>query len=228
MTRSSESDWKYQGIAMLLMAIPAVLLFYRCSREDGDGNAVHAQRDVPVAIDENVYVPYTAELYPRTFAEWGEAGLRRIDALRKAAAERAALSPECDRVEMAEHSESRSVPTSKLVVFVDCANGERFYVSESDVAMPSRPLLTQSQKGLEIGSGGAIERCLEMTRAQLRFPSSFDAHALSIRTAQGQTTGNWGVDFDFTAANGLGLEIRQSAHCIVDTSGRAEVTFVDR
>src|SRR3546814_912224 len=79
------------------------------------------------AIDRNIYDPYTREPYPETFARWGDAGVRKINRYRIDAAELVSENRRCDFVDIAELSDTRSEPPTRVVIFVDCRNGERFY-----------------------------------------------------------------------------------------------------
>lgn len=76
---------------------------------------------------------YTPGTYPKTFAAWGEEGVRRISEMERKAAEHVANSPACDRIELVGLSEQRSVPPSEIVVYVDCANRNRFYVGADEL-----------------------------------------------------------------------------------------------
>lgn len=92
-----------------------------------------AQRAEPVTIDSGVETPYTAEAYEKFFLVWGDDGMARIERTRKGAAQIAARSFECDHVELSELSQQRSVYPDTIIVFVDCTNRKRFYVSEAEV-----------------------------------------------------------------------------------------------
>jgi hypothetical protein len=76
---------------------------------------------------------YTPHAYPKTFAAWGDEGVRRISEMERKAAEHVASSPGCDRVELVGLSEQRSHPPSEIVVYVDCANRNRFYVGAAEL-----------------------------------------------------------------------------------------------
>ena len=179
----------------------------------------------PAPIDPDVYRPYTREQYRRTFATWGTAGVRRIDALRAAAAEAVAKNPRCDRVEFADLSDSRSTVPTRPVVFVDCANLERFYLSEDEVDEAVR---SQQEKSANFSRTQLIERCTEATRVRLNFPSTMDRNIWSISARQSPYQGNWVVEFDFKASNAFGMELPASARCITTPEGEMDITIVDR
>lgn len=176
-------------------------------------------------IDPGVFRPYTREGgWNKTIDSWGSAGIKRVQALREEAARTAAANPKCDAVELSEISGSRSRPPTRPVVYVDCKNGERFYLSESDVGSA---LTSEIDKGKRFSSAELITRCTEEVRAQLSLPSTFDQSMFSVSDRQG-TTGNRVVEFNFTAKNRLGLELPASARCIMTTQGQFEVTVIER
>lgn len=96
--------------------------------------AAPTERTEPVAIDPGVNDVYTREAgYEKFFDMWGDDGMARVERTRRGAAEIAARSLECDHVELSELSQQRSAYPSRIVVFVDCTNRKRFYISEDEV-----------------------------------------------------------------------------------------------
>lgn len=176
-------------------------------------------------VDPSVYEAYTRQGYPKTFAKWGAAGVRRIDALRKAAAETVARNPSCDRVMLAELSDNQSSPPSQPKVFVDCENGQRFYLGPDDV---NTPVSSQTEKGARLGTQDLVGRCTEAVRARLNFPSTMNRNIWSISQRQAQTLGNWVVEFDFKAENAFGRRLPASARCVTTPEGETDVTIVER
>lgn len=84
---------------------------------------------------QNIFSNYTRQQYPRTFAEWGESGVGQIELLERQAAVHVSKSKVCSEVEYVGLSESRSHPPVKPVVFVDCANGNRFYIGAKELSI---------------------------------------------------------------------------------------------
>lgn len=173
-------------------------------------------------IDPNVFEPYSRDSYPKTFVKWGTAGVRRIDALRAAAARTVATNSACDKVEISELSDNRSAAPNRPIVFVDCANGQRFYLGESDV---ETEVTSETSRGARLSKSTVIELCERALRAQLNVPLSMDRDWLNTSAFQAQTTGRWVVDFTFKAQNLLGAKLPGSAHCTVGTDGTPEVTI---
>lgn len=91
-------------------------------------------------VPENIFSNYTREQYPRTFAQWGVAGVEQITLLERQAAEHVSKASVCTSVEYVGLSESHSQPPAQPVVFVDCESGYRFYVSTRDLGTPPNAL----------------------------------------------------------------------------------------
>lgn len=87
-----------------------------------------------IDIAENAFSVYTKEAYPKMHAQYGDDGLRAFTAHDANAGFMVAGLPECDRVEYVGYSEQRSNYPTNLVSFVDCANNNRFYVSNGQVS----------------------------------------------------------------------------------------------
>ena len=64
-------------------------------------------------IASHAVIPITQKGYPKLYASWGAAGVKRINELMPLAAEKAAASPECDKVDLVEISQTRSIPANK-------------------------------------------------------------------------------------------------------------------
>lgn len=92
----------------------------------------HPQRAMPVAIDRGVYVPYSKRHYPTFWADWGKNGMARIERARAGAAKLTSFDTRCDKVELAELAQRRSLPPTVIVIFVDCTNRFRRYVGEDE------------------------------------------------------------------------------------------------
>jgi hypothetical protein len=216
---------------MRIIALSALLLVSSCGEPstqeaaDGTSNATTSSRAEPAPIDPGVYVPYKREQgFEKTFAKWGEEGVLRVQKLREGAAETVANNPQCDAVELAELSDSRSFPPDHPVVFVDCRNSQRFYLSEDDVG---GSVATEMEKGARFSSSELISRCTDEVTSKLNLPSTFDRDLFSVSDRQG-TSGNRVVEFTFEAKNGLGLTLPASARCIMTTQGRFEVNIIER
>lgn len=156
------------------------------------------------------------EGWDRTRREWGAAGIRRINAAMPLAAERVARSPECDVVEMVGLSD-RSKPPSDIVLYLDCGNGKRFYVSDDELTSAA-PAVSKNAQTAAISDTAAVRACEDSVKAQLNFPSTFDRDLLNTSVYR-PDGGNIAVMFTFQAKNALGVELPQRARCVLDDQG---------
>jgi len=203
----------------------AAVLLVGCGDESEKSGDKTGQRSTPAPIAENAIFEITREGWPKTWKAWGEDGVARIEALQQAAAETAAHSQRCDRVEIVGLSDSRSSPPTRPVVYVDCANRERFYISESDMG---DAVLSQSEKADRFSEGDAVSACTKALRRELAFPESLDRDFWSLSARRSKTLGNWVVRFDFSASNALGMDLPHTARCVMTPAGQTEVTIARR
>ncbi|WP_266030427.1 hypothetical protein [Brucella intermedia] len=168
-------------------------------------------------IDSNVFDPYTPKAYPKTFKTWGKNVVAKIDKYRALAAREVIKNPKCDFVESSELSDNRSSPPNKIVIFVDCRNGERFYLTSNEIDKKVAPKSVE-QKTASINDDVAFQQCETAVMRALKFPSSFDKAWFSSHIYRAPQ-GNVVVTFDFSAKNGLGIDLPQQARCVFDDRG---------
>ncbi|WP_164087156.1 hypothetical protein [Stenotrophomonas maltophilia] len=174
-------------------------------------------------VDESVFSDYTPDGYPSTYKKYGADGVAKIRRVERAAAERITKAGRCDEIQMISLADSRSSP-AQIVVFADCANGERFYVSERELgssvtAAPVSELAISRKDGVSI--------CLKKIPGLLKHPSSFDPaifSGTSFSTFPGN--GNSAVDIDFGAMNDFGAIVKHRGRCVFPAgSVEPEVTI---
>ncbi|MAX61516.1 MAG: hypothetical protein CMK02_07970 [Polycyclovorans sp.] len=169
-------------------------------------------------------LPVTRSGYPKTFERWGEAGVARINKAIKNGAQTVAANSKCDKVEIVALSDGRSSPPNNIVLFADCRNGERFYLTEAQ-ANQRAATASQSQKLAGISKGDAIVKCRDAIRANLAVPSSFNPATLSTQAISNKTTGTWLVTMKFKSKNRMGQELPGNAECSVSGDGPPQVTI---
>lgn len=172
---------------------------------------------IAAEIDPGVFEPYTKAGFPKTFAKWGTAGVKKIDKYRVLAAKAAATSDRCDRVDVAELSDSRSSPPANIVIFVDCANGERFYLSSAELDA-GNATKSNKEKTSQLSDPSLIETCRAATQRALTFPSSY-SEAWTAPKVYRAPQGNVAVTIEFTAKNELGIDVPQQSRCVTDDRG---------
>ena len=165
-------------------------------------------------VDPGIFEPYDKSQYPRLAKTLGKAW-SRLQQAREAAALHVASNPKCDYVELAEAADRTTA--KEIVFFVDCRNGERMYVAESNLKSGSQTAF-QSQNSVD--RTAAMSACREGILKTAAFPSSVDIHVLTGTAFDtNKTTGNTRVRMDFTAKNALGAELSYTAICIFPGDG---------
>ncbi|MBI5070381.1 MAG: hypothetical protein HZB56_19265 [Deltaproteobacteria bacterium] len=174
-------------------------------------------------VDPNAIDRITRDGYPDVYAAWGDGWVKRINALMPKAAKKASASSECDRVEYVGYS-GRSTPRKTIVLYVDCTNGKRFFLSETDIHGRATPESKQG-KTSRYSDDALLRACEEGVKTKMTYPLTFRRRltATSVYRAPG---GNVSVDFVFDAKNKLGAELPYRARCVADDQGMhtAEVT----
>lgn len=88
----------------------------------------------PVEIDySDVTIPYTEKGYLKLYATWGKKWVDNINTMMPLVVKKVAANPKCDAPSIADLSDNRSIVKQEAVFFVDCVNGERFYISQNEL-----------------------------------------------------------------------------------------------
>ena len=174
---------------------------------------------------DDIVVPYTQKTMPKLYADWGGEWIKKINAMMPQVVAKVATDPKCDSPELVDLADTKSTIKKEAVFFVDCKNGERFFVSQNDLS-GNKPLKAESQQ-LEGEPHEYIQACRDNVQNTLQYPSSFDQEVLST-TARKMPSGNIEVIMPFNAKNGFGNEIPQTARCLITTDRKIEVTVVNR
>lgn len=115
------------------VSLTAGLVLGGCSSSGETKSQPATAAELDGKIDELAVILMDRKNWPRLYAEWGEAGVERLNELQPLIARKAASSPNCDRVALVGYSETRSVPKQEAVFFVDCRNEQRLWISEKDL-----------------------------------------------------------------------------------------------
>ncbi|EER62425.1 hypothetical protein AcdelDRAFT_0109 [Acidovorax delafieldii 2AN] len=166
-------------------------------------------------IADNAVMLITQKSYPNTYAAWGEKGIECINALMQPAAEIVASSPGCDRLEVLELSNQRSSPPDNIVFFADCANGNRFYITESEI-LAKRKTVSQNDKAKWLDEQQLLEISQEAVRTRVKGSCSFTGGSV-YRAVVGRTV----VTVEFEVMNDAGTTA--VAKCYFDGLSLAEV-----
>lgn len=152
--------------------------------------------------------------FPKLASKLG-AAWSRLQPTREAAALHVASNPKCDFVEIAEASDRST--KSNIIIFVDCRNGERMYVSESDLKAGGS---SQFQSDKVVDRASAIKACSDAAKSMTTHPELADMHIWTGSSFNAnKTTGNAQVLLDFDASNSFGVEGKFTARCIFPANG---------
>lgn len=187
---------------------------------------IESQPVVPVEPVDYSHVSYdiTEKGYPGTYVKWGKTWIDDINRMMPLAVQRVASNPSCDSPEIADLSDNRSTPQQEAIFYIDCTNGQRFYISQNELN-DTNEIVAESD--VLIGEPTQyIKPCQDMVKAQLNYPSAFDEN-MGTKAYKG-TSGNIVVEMPFTAKNALGNELPQAARCVFGTNDENEAVIMDR
>lgn len=175
-------------------------------------------------IAPHAVIPITQKSYPKLYATWGAAGVKRINDLMPKAAQKAASSSDCDKVDLVEISQSRSTPGKKIVFFVDCVNSKRFYIEDTELSTAG-PAQSQSAKMSALSDAQATQNCESAIKAQLTNPLTFNRKMGTTSVYRAPTTANIVIQFTFEAKNNLGAILPSKAKCVITDRGIEEASM---
>lgn len=170
-------------------------------------------------IADHAVAPITQKSYPKTYAAWGVAGIARINALLQPAAEIVATSPGCDELVILELSGQRSSPPDKIVFYADCANGNRFYITEAEV-LAGQKTISLNEKAKWLDDQQLVEISQGEVTSRLGCECSF-FEASVYRAMAGRTV----VSLGFSMMNDAGFRIVNAAECYFDGISLNTVEF---
>lgn len=147
--------------------------------------------------------------YDKTIDKYGVARIKEINELIPKAADLMSKNKNCDKLWNVALSSNRGTKDN-VVIFGDCNNGSRFYLSEKEIN-ESKPALSGKEK-LEKMSLDLMNLCDEMAKATLTHPSTFDKSIW--RSGVSVDDYKITVISGFSAKNSFGLELKYKAVCV--------------
>lgn len=185
-----------------------------------------AQPDPIAEVDySDVAIPYTEKGYPKLYATWGRKWVEDINTMMPLVVKRVAANLKCDAPSIADLSDNRSIVKQEAVFFVDCVNGERFYISQNELTENTN---VEAESNMLSGKPSQyVQPCRDMIKAQLTHPSTFNESLGAVNSFKG-TSGNMVIEIDFTAKNAIGTELPQSARCVFGTNGENDAVITNR
>jgi len=172
---------------------------------------------LPHAIEE-----YTPKSYPKAYKKFGNAAMKRANAGNQQVAEMVSMQKNCDSVALVSFSDVRSTK-SEIVWFADCKNGQRFYVSESDLKAGATIRSNQDiAKAFDNYDNQLL--CEQLIKAKLPFPSSYDKNFGGTRVTA-NPTGSISFQISFEAKNSLGNAVPLIGECKL-SAGKMELVAI--
>ncbi|QXA08189.1 zinc ribbon domain-containing protein [Acinetobacter pittii] len=209
---------------VIILGIP-IMLFANIGSETNSNNKIGDKSNISSAkpISEYAYNDYTKDQFPKLYAEWGSKWVHKIAKVEKAAVQKIANSENtCDSIDSAGISTTRSVPKKEIVIYVNCMNGEHFYISEKQIK-EDQPLLSQAQKSVDVDE--AISRCKQLIRVNETHPLSIKYGSVDTFKAQGN--GNIVVTVLYDSKNDLGGELPHKVKCYIPPEGKDEISKIE-
>lgn len=207
-----------------ILVFGCFLFFMGCSNDNYESSQEEIIKpSLPKPIGEFAYNDYTQNQFPKLYQEWGNKWVEKIAEVEKAAVYKIANEHNaCDSIEEAGISTSESTPKKEIVIFVNCTNGEQFYVSQNDLLMDTKSL-ANSEKSIDFVT--AIENCKASIKTNTYFPATVKFG--EIETFKGKLKGNVHVKIHFAVKNELNDEFSHVAECIYNPSREEEFAIIE-
>lgn len=147
--------------------------------------------------------------YDKTIDKYGIAKIKEINELIPKAADLMSKNKKCDKLWNVALSDNRSTK-EEIVIFGDCNNGSRFYLSETEINS-SKPALSGKEK-LEKMQYDLMSFCDELAKKTLTHPSTFSKSVW--RSGSSVDEHKITIISGFSAKNSYGLELKYKAVCV--------------
>lgn len=213
-------------VFLLVIVLFFALIFKPQEKENIEIEKIEsASASKALEISQYAYTSYSKEGFPKTYAIWGDEWVAKFPEMeRKVAQKIANASNSCDAIEIVSLSDTRSLPKQEAVFFVDCSNGERFYVSQNELDITA-PVKSQSEKA--VSQDKAFDDCMQMVKMNTKYPSSINFKILDTNGFTAKTTGNVVIILGFEAKNSLGAELPAKARCVFTPDGEKGITITE-
>ena len=153
--------------------------------------------------------------FDKTIAKYGVEGIKKINRLTPKVAEKISYNTKCDKVVNVDVSDNRST-RNNLVFYGDCANMQRFYMTEEELLSPT-PIESEKEKLKKLLYEHEI-LCENTIKSKLNHPSTYK----KLITKSGSETKDMVNDIliGFKAKNSLGLELEYVGRCFVNAESK--------
>ena len=171
-------------------------------------------------MDPLIFTSYNKENFPRTYEVWGVDGIKRIEQLERDAAFKISTEKNnCNYIEMVALSENKSIPKKEAVVFIDCANRERFYISENDI---KNHVFIDLKVKHPINETDASKQCLELIKQLKNDTNIKEAKILDSTGFEGKSTATSAVSIQYLSGS-----VEKRGRCTYKFTGEKIIQFID-
>lgn len=219
------------GALWLLSDLVGSVIGFMAAQSPAQPAKTVSQRLVDKVAPDAV-MPMDRDGFRKTYAKLGKKQFDNANDFMKWAALAAAESDKCDRVEIVAISDRATA--KQLQWFVDCANKERFQITQAQaiavrdkldpkatpevkVAANTLPVaVPKSDRWKNFNERVAVSNCKALVQSAMTDRGSFDA-AWTWDSEKDDETGRVTIQQDFEAKNGFGGTISSRYHCEIDT-----------
>ena len=203
---------KFNLIGLSILIIPFLII--GCDSNSSESSHLE-NTNSQQTNNELIIVPYSKEETPKVYKQWGSKWVEKINQMMPQAVEKIKGNPKCDAPESVILSEQKSRVKKEAIFIVDCANGERFYVSQKEFKS-NKVIKAQTDK---LGEPSAyVESCKKAIKDSVEYPIKFDSGITSRKTQ----SGNIEVIVPYKMQNGLNSRSRLAMRCLVTTDNKIE------
>lgn len=192
----------------ILVLLFASLLLAGCG---GDESNQKNEKVKATEVVKDVYSPILQSNHPDFYAAWGENWVNKINVFGPMAAEYFASKNICKKIEMSGIDKKQSKIKDRVVFFVDCANGKRYFVSMNKLEEKDRLWYLKS-KLRQIDEKQYMGRCITAIKNHAEHPSliNFEKAKKEIVLTK---TNDLGVLIHFTTKNSFGEKQELTGFC---------------
>ncbi len=209
--------FKNKKVVALVVGI-MILIAGISNKEDANDAKNTASQTYKAPIEKGAYDILPTEFgkgYDKTIKKHGVANIKKSNELLPKAAEIVSKNKTCDKITWVMLSDNQSTKDN-LVIIVDCANHNRFYLSEKEIEQKAGAL-SESQK-LEGLMSTHINMCEAKIKENLNYPSTYKK--LISKTGWETKTYINDIVIGFKAKNAFNLETEYTARCMINSKNQ--------
>lgn len=186
-----------------------------------EGKVAATPYDSPSVSYSGVVYKITQTTHPKLYEAWGKEWIENINRIMPLAVAKTADQSKCDSPATVELSDTRSLVRKQVVFYVDCMNGERFYMTQLELTDP-KSLVAENDVLNESPSAYTLA-CQELAKTKIENPASFKPDRQNTESKKG-SSGNMVVKLPFTFTDTTDSEVSMVSRCAFSTTGATDFT----